>query len=253
VLALLFVLAAAPAAAVAQDVVFIANGSGDFRTTSEGLSCAVAAAAAPLRLETFAWSHGLGCYLSDHSDHANHVAQGRRLAALVAECRRACPDRAVYLVGHSAGCAVVLAAAEALPSGSVERIVLLAPSVSAGYDLRPALACARCGIDSFYSRRDLVQLAAGVTLAGTADRRWEPAAGRVGFRPVLACPGDAALYEKLRQHPWDGCVAWTGDHGLHYGTNREDFARAYLLPLLTRGPCAPPRIDLLRPERGGAR
>jgi pimeloyl-ACP methyl ester carboxylesterase len=253
VLALLTVLAATASPAAAEDVVFIANGSGDFRTTSAGLSCAAAAAGVPLRLETFVWSHGLGCYLSDHSDHANQVAQGRRLAALVAECRRACPDRAVYLVGHSAGCAVVLAAAEALPPDSVERIVLLAPSVCAGYDLRPALACARCGIESFNSRLDLVQLGAGVTVAGTADRRWEPAAGRVGFRPVLVCPGDAALYAKLRQHPWDGCVAWTGNFGLHYGSNREDFARAYLLPLLTCGPCAPPRIDLLPPEQGGAR
>jgi pimeloyl-ACP methyl ester carboxylesterase len=253
VLAFLIVLGATASPVAAEDVVFIANGSGDFRTVSDSLSCAVAAEGVPLRLETFVWSHGFGCYLSDHADHVNQVAQGRRLAGLVAEWRRACPDRAVYLVGHSAGCAVVLAAAEVLPPGSVERILLLAPSVSAGYDLRPALVCARGGIDTFYSRRDLVMLGAGVTLAGTADRRWEPAAGRVGFQPVLVGPGDAALYGKLRQHPWDGCVAWTGNLGMHYGSNREEFARAYLLPLLTRGPCTPPRLDLLPPERGNAR
>jgi hypothetical protein len=148
---------------------------------------------------------------------------------------------------------VVLAAAEVLPPASVERIVLLAPSVSAGYDLRPALACARCGIDSFCSRRDVFLLGAGVTLAGTADRRWDPAAGRVGFRPVLVYPDDAQLYTKLREHSWDPRVAWTGDQGLHYGSNREEFARAYLLPLLTRCPGTSPRIDLLPPQQAFAR
>jgi pimeloyl-ACP methyl ester carboxylesterase len=216
-----------------QGVVFIANGSGDFRTVTAGLEEAVAQTGASLQLETFVWSHGLGRYLSDHADHANHVAQGQRLARLVLAYRQACPCRPVFLVGHSAGSAVVLAAAEVLPPGSIERIILLAPSVSTNYDLRPALTCARCGIDNFHSRRDLLELGVGVTLAGTADRYWEPAAGRVGFRPVIVCPGDAALYAKLREHPWDPCVAWTGHHGGHYGNHGAVFARMYLLPLLT--------------------
>jgi pimeloyl-ACP methyl ester carboxylesterase len=224
----------APAPATAQDVVFIANGSGDFRTVTAALCEAVAAERVPLQLETVPWSHGFGCYLSDHADHANHVAWGCRLAQAVAAYRRACPGAAVYLVGHSAGSAVVLAAAEALPPGSVERIVLLAPSVSADYDLRPALRCARCGIDTFRSRRDLLELGLGTSIAGTADRHWAPAAGRVGFRPVIVCPGDAELYTRLRQHSWDTVVAWTGNHGGHYGTQSVAFAQAYLLPLLVR-------------------
>ena len=85
---------------------------------------------APLELVTFVWSHGFGHYVSDHVDHVNQVEQGRRLAGYVAAARADCPGRAIYLVGHSAGCAVVLAAAEALPPGGVERIVLLAPSVA---------------------------------------------------------------------------------------------------------------------------
>ena len=59
-------------------------------------------------------------------------------------------------------------------------------------------------------------------------------AGRFGFRPLVCSPEDAALYGKLREHRWDGCVAWAGDYGGHYGTNHAAFARAYLLPLLTR-------------------
>jgi pimeloyl-ACP methyl ester carboxylesterase len=216
-----------------QGIVLIANGSGDFRTVTAGLEEAVAQTGAPLQLETCVWSHGFCRYLSDHAGHAHQVTEGQRLAGVVMAYARACPSRPIFLVGHSAGSAVVLAAAESLPPDSVARILLLEPSVSTDYDLRLALRCARCGIDNFSSRRDLLELGLGVGVFGTADRCWEPAAGRVGFRPVIACPGDAELYAKLREHPWDRSVAWTGHHGGHYGNNRALFARAYLLPLLT--------------------
>jgi pimeloyl-ACP methyl ester carboxylesterase len=213
-------------------VVFVANGSGDFRTVSANLCQAVAEAAAPLQVETFVWSRGCGRYVLDHTDHANHLAQGRRLAAQVAAYRRACPGRRVSLVGHSAGCAVALAAAEALPPGGVDRIVLLAPSVCTAYDLRPALRAARCGIDAFYSGRDRLVLGLGMRIVGTAEHGCRTAAGRYGFTPVVAGPADAALYGKLRQHPWDPAVRWSGNDGGHYGSNRAGFLKAYVLPLL---------------------
>jgi pimeloyl-ACP methyl ester carboxylesterase len=216
-------------------VVYVANSSGDIRTTSAALAQAVEEQRAPLQVETFVWTHGPGRYVSDHVDHANHREQGQVLAGIVAAERQACPGRAVYLVGHSAGAAVVLAAAEALPPDCIERIVLLEPSVSCEYDLRPALRTARRGIDSFSSRRDVVQLGAGVTVAGTADRRWSPAAGRVGFCPACDQPCDGALYTKLREHPWDESVEWAGHHGGHFGVNQPEYTRAYILPLLIRG------------------
>jgi pimeloyl-ACP methyl ester carboxylesterase len=87
----------------------------------------------------------------------------------------------VYLVGHSAGCAVALAAGDVLPPDSLRRIVLLAPSISADYDVRPALRSARDGIDVFFSSRDVFYLGFGAAITGTADRRWSsPAAGRTG-------------------------------------------------------------------------
>ncbi len=213
------------------DVVFVADGSGDYRTTSAALCQASRDTGTPLRIETFAWSHGYGRMLADHLDHCNHLDEGRRLAAAVAAARETCPERAVYLVGHSSGCAVMLAAADASPTGSLERIVLLAPAVSKDYDLRPALRASRQGIDVFTSRRDVGALGFGTTIAGTADRRWSAAAGRVGFDPIVTCPGDDALYAKLRNHPWDPAVAWTGNRGSHYGTLQQGFTRAYLLPL----------------------
>jgi alpha-beta hydrolase superfamily lysophospholipase len=172
--------------------------------------------------------------LIDHVDHCNHLEEGRRLAALVVAVKQKCPDRAVYLVGHSSGAAVALAAAEASPPGYIERIVLLAPAVSYDYDLRPALRDVRQSIDAFISRRDVGALFFGTSVAGTTDRRHAAAAGRIGFTPILTCPGDELLYAKLRQHPWNRSVVWSGNRGNHYGTLEPTFVRTYILPLLQR-------------------
>lgn len=221
-------------AAPDADIVFVADGSGDYRTTSTALGRAVGDSGATLRIETFVWSHGYGRVMADHLDHDKHLVEGQRLAELVAVFRRCRPERAIYLVGHSTGCAVVLAAAEASPPGSVDLILLLAPAVSKDYDLRSALRNSRRGIDAFTSRRDIGALGVATGLGGTADRRRTAAAGRIGFTPILTCPGDDALYAKLRIHPWDPSVEWSGNSGRHYGTIQEGYVRAYLLPLLVR-------------------
>lgn len=216
------------------DVVFVADGSGDYRTTSRVLCETVNACGAPLRVETFVWSHGYGRMLIDQVDHCNHLEQGRRLASLIVANQQSCPERGVYLVGHSSGAAVVLAAAEASPPNSIERVVLLAPAVSHDYDLRPALRAVRQSIDVFISRRDVGALLIGTGVVGTADNRYSAAAGRIGFTPIQTCPGDELLYAKLRIHPWDRCVVWSGNRGSHYGALEPGFVRAYVLPLLTR-------------------
>jgi pimeloyl-ACP methyl ester carboxylesterase len=173
--------------------------------------------------------------LADEIDYAHARCEGLRLAGRVAAYRRACPSAGVYLVGHSAGCAVVLAAVEALPPGTVEGVVLLAPALSADYDLRPALRNLRCGVDVFCSRRDWFYLGLGTAVIGTVDRSWGAVGGRVGFRPTGDSAEDLALYARLRQHPWDPCLAWTGNQGGHYGGYQPAFLRAYVLPLLQTG------------------
>ena len=226
----------------AGGVAFVADGAGNTAGLSTALREAVAAERLPLCVEPFDWSYGPYRYRADEMDFRHAREAGCRLAARVAAYRQAYPDGKVYLVGHSAGSLVVLTAAEQLPPAAVERIVLLAPAVSSGYDLRPALCTARLGIDSFCSDRDWAVLGVGVGVIGTTDRRWSPAAGRVGFKPVVGAPGDAALYAKLREHRWDPCVAWTGNEGGHFGSYLEPrYLHAYVLPLLAReAPAAAP-------------
>ena len=213
-------------------MVFVANGSGDYRTLSANLSQVVAETATPLQVETVTWSHGRWRFLADHLDHGNHRTQGRHLATQVIAYRQSYPGRPVYLVGHSTGCADILAAAEGLPVDGVERVILLAPSVCVSYDLRQALRSARAGIDVFHSSEDIAILGLGMGVLGTAEGGCRSAAGLRGFNPVIACAADVALYKKLHQHPWSPAVAWSGHDGGHYGSNEPGFLRAYVLPLL---------------------
>jgi pimeloyl-ACP methyl ester carboxylesterase len=224
--------AAWPPRVAPEGVVFVANGSGDFRTVTMHLRQVVEERAAPLEIETVAWSHGFGRYVTDHVDHANHLAEGRRLAVQVAAYRQAYPNRKVHLIGHSAGCAVVLSAAELLPPGSVDRVILLAPSVCVSYDLRPALRSVRGSVEVFYSDEDTIILGLGMKIVGTAEGGCRAAAGQYGFTPVVTSPADAALYGKLRQHRWNPVVEWSGHGGGHYGSNQAGFLQAYVLPLL---------------------
>jgi hypothetical protein len=119
-----------------------------------------------------------------------------------------------------------------LPPNSIDRIVLLSPSVCTGHDLRPALEASREGIDLFRSDEDRWVLGLGMRIVGTTDGDCREAAGRVGFKPIVHNPTDAALYAKLRQHSWDPNVKWTGNNCGHFGNLEPEFLRAYVLPLL---------------------
>lgn len=213
-------------------IVLTADGAGNFQNTSQTLRQAVADARLPIRVVTFEWSHGYGRMLADQMDYCHARAEGRRLACEIAALRANRPEIPIYLVGFSAGSGIVLTATELLPPGSIEGIVLLAPSVSYDYDLRPALRCTRGNLDVFYSRHDNLALGLCIAIFGTADREWTAAAGRVGFQPVICQPTDTELYTKLRQHPWAPCIGWTGHWGGHGSCHTTDFMTAYVLPLI---------------------
>jgi pimeloyl-ACP methyl ester carboxylesterase len=211
----------------ARGVVFVVDGAGGRQSAARSLAAAVDQARLPLHVRSFEWTHGRRLALADVVDVAHSRRQGRLLAEEVCRWQAARPGVPVYLVGYSAGCAVALAAAEQVPADSLERVVLLAPAVSACYDLDEALAGARGGIDVFSSQRDTLWLGLGTGVVGTADGRRGPAAGRVGF-----CPPAGPLAGRLRQHPWDPFLAWTGNEGGHGGPLKAGYLRAYVLPLL---------------------
>jgi pimeloyl-ACP methyl ester carboxylesterase len=215
-----------------QHVLFVADGAGDYRACSNRMRDTVRADGLPLEVVTFVWSHGYLRNFADHTDYAFARFRGRELAERVLEQRQARPDLPVSLVGHSAGCGVVLAAAEQLPPDTIERIILLAPSVSADYDVRPALHAARLGIDNFFSPEDWLWLGLFIDLVGAMDDRSSTrTAGRYGFTVTSGDDADQPLWSKLRQHRWKPELWPLGHDGEHYGAYQPDHLRRFVLPL----------------------
>jgi pimeloyl-ACP methyl ester carboxylesterase len=211
-----------------QGIVFAAPGSGDFRLVVSSAEEAIERAGLPLRVASADWS--CGGLVEDIRNHELHLKGGWRLAQRVMAYHQACPGRRVFLVGHSGGTAVVLAATHWLPPNSVERIVLLSPGVSSHHDLRCALTVSRCGIDNFFSREDTC-LASLVEAFGTNDRLPTRSAGEVGFVPIITSPADVDLYRKLRQYPWRDEYADHGYQGGHLGVASRRFLSYAVIPM----------------------
>ncbi len=234
----------APPTAV-RGIVIVVDGAGGYQTAPHAVTTAVDELRLPLYVRSFDWTHGRGRILADIIDADYSNCQGALLAEEIIGIRRNQPGVPVYLVAYSAGCAVALAAGDRLPPDTVERIILLAPAVSVGYDLRRTLVSARQGVDVFISKRDTVWLGLGTAVVGTADGTRQTASGRVGFQPPVLCPGEEPLAARLRQHRWDACVVWSGNEGGHAGTLSLTYLKAYVLPLLT----PPDRIEFTSRDR----
>lgn len=204
-----------------QTLVLVANGSGASTAASDNLACVARAARAPLVVLPVPWCR-YGYAIADHADHDAQLAAAARMAAWVQYLSKDCPHSSIVLLGHSSGTRVVLAAAEMLPERSLQRIYLLAPSVSCLYDLGGAARATRCGIHSFYSEFDTVLQIAADQL-GTADGQRTRCAGEVGFRVPRELAG------RILQVPWRDEF---GGSGGHYFWVRERFLGRYVLPAL---------------------
>ena len=216
-----------------RPLVWVLDGAGDLKGCSNALTQANTIVGAPVELSVFPWSHGHRRLLLDQIDMSHARIQGAKLAQAIQERKAQEPGRRVIVIGHSAGCAVVLAACDFLPMDAVERVVLLAPSVSTGYDIRPTLWSAKEGVDVFCSTKDWVALGFVIRVVGTTDNFWSgSAAGRWGFRPKVTTGYADIEASRLRQHFWSQDVAWTGHTGGHHGMHAPAFVQNYLLPLM---------------------
>ena len=214
-------------------VVFVVGGIGGMDPVNLWVPLTLPRAGVPHELRNFPWTHGKGRLLRDLQDVRHILAKGAELADAVRAVKEADPDRPVYLLGHSAGAAVSLAAAEQLPPGTLERVILLAAAVSPEYDLRPALRATRNEIVCFNSTCDILFLSWGTSQFGTADRFYGPAAGLGGFRPPADLDDEGrSLYDKVVQ------VQWRPDHlllfrgGLHHSSCMPLFLANSVAPWL---------------------
>jgi hypothetical protein len=212
-------------------VVFVVDGAGDYRSASTAMRETAAADGWPLDVRTFVWSHGFLRTLADHTDYDWARERGRELAGVVLAQKQAQPNMPISIMGHSAGAYPALIAAEQLPPETLQRIVLLSPSVWSGYDVRPAMRATRDGMDVFYSRNDRVWLGVFTAFAGTSDdsQQTRPA-GRFGFEPKVL-PGEEPFFTKLRQYEWNSTLDQTGHDGGHTGAYQPGHLRKFVLPL----------------------
>jgi len=177
----------------------------------------------------------------NYSDRDGQRAAAYRLSCTVLAIRKDAPAARIVFMGHGSGTAVVLAAAEMLPPASIDRIYLLASSLSPCYYLKPALCASRCGIDAFYSREDGGLESLEETI-GSTDGHFGPTAGRVGFAvprlPVFlgtdkqkTLNPDVQLYANLRQVRWNMEMTGVGQGG-HTSFLRLRFLRNDIVPQL---------------------
>ncbi len=184
----------------------------------------------PLAVQVYDWTAPLGP-LFNQCAYSRNRETAAVLAQYIVDYRREHPTGRVFLIGHSGGTAIAAWAAEALPPGDrVNGIIMLASSLSPGYDLTAALRRAEMGIVSFYSHHDSALLGAGTTLFGTMDRRNGESAGKVGFN---GGSGSYSAAAKLFQIPWSPEMAKTGYIGCHFSCCAGGFIASYVAPLTT--------------------
>lgn len=124
---------------------------------------------------------GIGLLVNQTNVLGNRMA-GKNIAQMIEKYQMAYPGRPVYIVGHSGGGGVAVFAAEAMRHGqTVDGIVLLSASISADYNLRPALRHCRKGILNIYNPADRALLGTGTTIMGNVDGGHGASAGLSGF------------------------------------------------------------------------
>lgn len=198
------------------------------RTLLQGLAEAGPGGAALWAYDWPAWDPGLPALFA----YDRNRREAAEVARILERARRESPRRPIYVTAHSGGVGVLVWALELLPEGvEVEQAVFLAPALSPGYDLSPALRRVKGRAYVLNSPHDPV-LGAMTRVFGTIDRVKSDSAGLNGFvRPEAAAFPEQ--YRKLVPMPWR--TEWTdlGHPGDHIGPLATPFSRAILAPLLT--------------------
>jgi pimeloyl-ACP methyl ester carboxylesterase len=184
-------------------VVFVLGGIGGCDPVQTFAPLVFPLAGVEHEVRIFDWTHGKFHPLRDVQDTRWLLRRADELADKIKAVKADCPDRPVFIIAHSAGTAVALYAAEKLPPGTLDRLILLAPAVSPSFDLRPALRATKGEVVVFHSKLDVFMLGWGTSTFGTADRYYLPAAGVHGFDvPDDLDPESGGLYERLVQSAW---------------------------------------------------
>jgi pimeloyl-ACP methyl ester carboxylesterase len=211
------------------DVIFLSPGVDGDGPRYASLKDGLRDAGVKQRIDTVDWGAPRLLFFLNFSNDSVHREAEEKLASQIESWRKDWPDARIDLIGHSAGCGVILGALPRLPVDlRVSHVILLAPSVSPTYSLAPALEHVQ-KIDVFYSDRDNVFLSWRTGNFGTYDNVKTRAAGNCGFDLSALT---AAQRAKVTQHPYDPVWKDLGNDGGHFGTTSRKFSNQELAPLL---------------------
>jgi pimeloyl-ACP methyl ester carboxylesterase len=171
--------------------------------------------------EVVTWGAPKPFFVANFSNPGIHQDAEQKLAARIDALP---PDiRTIRLIGHSAGCGVVLGALSQ-SQRTVSDVVLIAPSVSPTYPIAASASHVSGNIHVFVSSLDTVFLKWRTGNFGTYDAVRTPAAGYAGFAKPLP--------PRVVEHQYDESWKALGNDGGHMGGVAEAFVRAQVLPLL---------------------
>lgn len=164
--------------------------------------------------------------------HKHKERQAGEVARIIIDYKREHPGAPVCMIAQSGGCYITLRALELLPPDvRVHTAVLLAPSLSPGYDTSDAAARCDANLISVGGPGDFCFLGIGTLLAGTSDRVFSPSAGWIGWKH------HPANFIEARWRP-----EWLrfGYLGNHTTSSSRRFISSMLAPCFpTRSPHAP--------------
>lgn len=187
-------------------------------------------------VELVQWG-GPWCLLVNLKVPMIHDAAEDHLTDRILAWRHVHPEGRITLVGHSAGCGVILESlSSAGAAAQVDNVLLLGAAVSQNYDLSRALSHVRGTMHVFYSNHDAMLLS--TLLTGTYDSVWSNSAGLHGFLTAGSLP--ATLRSHLAQHRYDPAWQSLGCGGGHFGWRSKPFVEQILVPLATAAPVMPP-------------
>jgi hypothetical protein len=164
---------------------------------------------------------GIGLLVNQTNVLGNRMA-GKNIAQMIEKYQMAYPGRPVYIVGHSGGGGVAIFTAEAMrPGQTIDGIVLLSASISADYNLKPALGHCRKGILNIYNRADSALLGTGTMIMGNVDGGHGTSAGLSGFM---------RRNPKLRQRSVPANASARFGGSTHNVATRPGFVASYVAP-----------------------
>jgi pimeloyl-ACP methyl ester carboxylesterase len=208
-------------------IVFYSPGAGNVDFGDAGLRTGLEKAGFPGQVATNLWTVSFNPAI-DQVLRVNAKLGGRKLARWIEQYIDEYPDRALDLVGLSAGTGVSIWALENLKDGyQVDNVVLLASSLSHDYDASKARRHMRGTLYNYYSSEDAV-LAIPMKLFGTIDARFGvDGAGAVGLHP----PGGE---QQVVNIPWTNAYRKYGYNGGHTDGTSPAFVQAVLSKHIVR-------------------